>query len=106
MYKPRGSRRLVQKDVATAGGAPACTNPPIDKSVQAPIVLKMQIGAFRKSLKSVLDGEQAVILSTSWRTRGIVIPVRSYWQYSGNTSEARNENLERLFALALKELRD
>lgn len=104
MYKPARSRRVVQTRAPTADGGPACTDSAIDQSVQADQVVEMQIGAFRKGLKAVLDGEQAVILGSSWRPRGIILPVRARWHYRDSNGEERNKILVRLLQAALQRL--
>lgn len=104
MYKPARSRRVVQKPPAATAAIAPCTNLSIDKSVQVELVRKMQIGEFRKGMKAALEGEQAVILGSSWRPRGIILPVRDRWHYKGNRDDARRDALQRLFAAALEAL--
>jgi hypothetical protein len=57
---------------------------------------------FRAKLKMYIEGESAVLVRSSYRTRAIVLPVREGWRFAHESSDERKERLTRLFVAALE----
>lgn len=59
---------------------------------------------FRAKLKAYIDGESAVLVKSSYRTRAIVLPVHESWSFGHESSDERKGRLTRLFVAALEKV--